>query len=404
MVHTDTDTVPPGSTLGVLGSGQLGRMFCRAAQDLGYRVAVFSEAAASPAGQVADQEFVGRYDSRRDAAEFARLVQAATYEFENIPAAAVQACLDRGVPVRPGLTVLQTAQDRIREKTHLQRHGFPVSPFVPLIASAPIPQAAAALSYPCLLKTARFGYDGKGQAQVAAVEDLAAAWETLGRVNAILECRVAFTHEVSVLMARSPRGEEAVYPVVLNHHRNHILDISVAPAPIPAATAARAQDLTRAVADSLALQGLFCIEFFVLPTGELLINEIAPRTHNTGHWTLEGCTTSQFAQQTRALCNLPLGSTDMTGYAAMANLLGDLWPDGGDLDTTLIEWDPDTVLHLYGKHSARPERKMGHLTTIAATPQAAVARLDAVRRQLSGWPVSDAFLQALSPTAAQYTP
>lgn len=385
----------PGACIGILGSGQLGRMFCHAARELGYRTAVFSEEAGSPAGQVADREYVGRFESPEDMGDFADGVQVVTYEFENIPVAALRVCLDHGVQVRPGPNALHTIQSRIREKTHLQRHGVPVSPFVALYADEP-PLAAPNLPFPCLLKTARFGYDGKGQVRVASPDELPRAWQALGGQDAVLESVVDFAHELSVVMARSPSGDEAVYPVVLNHHRNLILDISVAPAPIPAATARRAQDLTREIAGSLDLVGLFCVEYFLLATGELLVNEIAPRTHNSGHWTIEGCETSQFAQQVRAVCGLPLGSVATRGGSAMANLLGELWPEHGDLPTGHTAWGLDAFLHLYGKGEAKPGRKMGHVTATAMSARAAAQRVDGVRQALGGWPVAPEFLAAVN--------
>ena len=385
----------PGACIGILGSGQLGRMLCQAARELGYRTAVFSEEAGSPAGQVADQEFVGRFESAEDMGDFAREVQVVTYEFENIPVAALQVCLDHGVQVRPSPEALHTIQSRIREKTHLQQHGVPVSPFVVLQANEPLP-ALLNLPFPCLLKTARFGYDGKGQVHVTSPAGLRRAWQELGGVDAVLESAVDFAHELSVVMARSPSGDEAVYPVILNHHRNLILDISAAPAPIPAATAQRAQDLTRQIAGSLDLVGLFCVEYFLLATGELMVNEIAPRTHNSGHWTIEGCETSQFAQQVRAICGLQLGSVAMQGGSAMANLLGELWQKYGDLPTGHAEWGLDAFLHLYGKEEAKPKRKMGHVTATATSARIAAQRVDGVRQALGGWPAAQEFLEAVS--------
>jgi len=266
---------------------------------------------------------------------------------------------------------------------------------VALRAGASLPTAPD-LPFPCLLKTARFGYDGKGQVHVASPDELPRAWHELGGQDAILESVVDFTHELSVVMARSSSGADAIYPVVLNHHRNLILDISVAPAPIPDARARRALELTREIAGSFDLEGLFCVEYFLLATGELMVNEIAPRTHNSGHWTIEGCATSQFAQQVRAVCGLPLASVAMRGGSAMANLLGDLWPDGGDLPTRQVAWGDDAFLHLYGKGEAKPGRKMGHVTATAMSARAAAQRVDGVRRALGGWSAAPAFLAVLN--------
>lgn len=386
--------LPPGSWIGVLGSGQLGRMLCRAARELGYLTAVFSEEAGSPAGQVADRECVGRFDATADMAEFADGVQVVTYEFENIPVTALQVCLERGVPVRPGPDALHTVQSRIREKSHLRQIGVPVSPFAILREGEPLPDTSD-LPFPCLLKTARFGYDGKGQAHVASACELADAWQRLEGQDAVLESVVEFTHEVSVIMARALSGEEAVFPVVLNHHRNLILDVSVAPAPIPAVCALRARELTRRIAESLDLVGLFCVEYFLIASKELLVNEIAPRTHNSGHWTIEGCETSQFEQQVRAVCGLPLGPVTMRGGSAMANLLGDIWPEGEELPTDQAEWGRDSFLHLYGKGNPRPGRKMGHVTATAMTTQAAAQRAEEARQALGGWPAASEFLEIL---------
>ena len=395
-----SDVVLPGSTIGILGSGQLGRMLALAARKLGYRTAVFSEEADSPAGQVVDRIHRGQYDDPAAVAAFARDVDVITYEFENIPLDTVMTCLDLGVPVRPGPEALRTAQDRIQEKSRLRQHGLPTSPFVVLRAHVPIDPAVSRLSYPCLLKTARFGYDGKGQQRVDTPAALPRAWRDLQGQDAILESVVPFRQEVSVLVARSPRGEQAVYPVVLNDHRNLILDVSLAPAPITAATAAQAQALALEVVALLDVEGLVCVEFFVLASGALLINEIAPRTHNSGHWTIEGCYTSQFTQQARAVCNLPLAPVTMQGYAAMANLMGDFWPPADASDDPVpgnpampaTEGETHAFLHAYGKQTARPGRKMGHVTVRANTALAALQRVDSARQQLTGWPVSPALM------------
>lgn len=387
------DVVLPGATIGILGSGQLGRMLALAARDLGYRTAVFSKEPDSPTGQVADLTHRGQYDDLAAVTAFARQVDVITYEFENIPLDTVRTCLDLGVPVRPGPEALRTAQDRVQEKTCLRQHGLPTSPFVALKAQTPIDPAVIRLSYPCLLKTARFGYDGKGQQRVATPEALPQAWRELQEQDAILESVVAFQQEVSVLVARSPRGEQAVYPVVLNDHRNLILDVSLAPAPVASTTAAQAQALALEVVDILEVEGLVCVEFFVLEQGDLLINEIAPRTHNSGHWTIEGCYTSQFAQQVRAVCNLSLEPVTMQGYAAMANLMGDFWPPADAMTSSITE--TDTFLHAYGKQTARPGRKMGHVTARADTPLAALQRVDRVRQRQAGWPISPELMTML---------
>ncbi|MGB3683338.1 MAG: 5-(carboxyamino)imidazole ribonucleotide synthase [Rubrobacteraceae bacterium] len=358
----------PGATVGVLGSGQLGRMLALVARRMGYRVHVFSPDSDSPTGQVADREWSAAYDDLDAVGEFARGVDVVTLEFENIPAATVEE-VSGVVPVRPGLKALHTAQNRLREKTFLREAGFPVATFREVPERAALDGALREVGVPAVLKTAGFGYDGKGQSKIEAPEDVDEAWDALGG-EAILETWVDFEKEVSVVAARGLDGSFAHYGVVENTHDRHILDVTVAPADVSPEVEREAVDITRGIFEELEVVGTACVEFFVTTQGKLLVNEIAPRPHNSGHWTIEGAVASQFEQQLRAVCGMPLGSTERVRPAAMANLLGDLWSNG-EPDWLKVCSMPDVKLHLYGKGEARPGRKMGHVTALADTPEAA---------------------------------
>lgn len=371
----------PGSRLGVFGGGQLGRMFAHAAQRLGYHVVVFTPESDSPAGQVAQETVQADYEDPKAVRRFAEMVDLITLEFENIDTDAV-ARAEEIVSVRPGLEVLKIAQHRIREKSTLQQAGFPVTPFHELRCSDDIAVAASKLGFPMVFKTAQWGYDGKGQRKVSTMAEAVAAFELLGPSSVIAEQRIDFAAEVSLIVARSPRGEVAVYPLFYNEHANHILDVTMCPAPEAwIDVAAEAEKIGRGVAESLDVIGLLTIEFFVDQKGQLMINELAPRPHNSGHLTMEACPTSQFEQQVRAICNLPLGDTSLIRPAAMANLLGDVWNQGQPAFALALA-DPQAYLHLYGKQDARMGRKMGHLTCLDASSQAAAVKVRALRDQL----------------------
>ena len=360
--------VLPGATVGVLGSGQLGRMLALAARRMGYRVHVYSPDSDSPTGQVADREWSAAYDDLDTAGEFARSVDVVTLEFENIPAATVEEVSD-AVPVRPGMKALHTAQNRLREKTFLRNGGFPVAPFREVSVRETLDAALREVGVPAVLKTAGFGYDGKGQTKLTGAEDLDDAWEALGG-EAVLESWVEFEKEVSVVAARGLDGSFVHYGVVENTHDRHILDVTVAPANVSPEVEREAVEIARDIFEELEVVGTACVEFFMTTEGKLLVNEIAPRPHNSGHWTIEGAVTSQFEQQLRAVCGLPLGSTERIRPAAMANLLGDAWANG-EPDWARVCSLPGVKLHLYGKKEARPGRKMGHVTALADTPEAA---------------------------------
>jgi 5-(carboxyamino)imidazole ribonucleotide synthase len=372
--------VLPGATVGVLGSGQLGRMFAIAARRMGYRVHTFSPDADTPTGQVADLEVIAPYDDLDAVRRFSSGVSVVTFEFENVPAPTAEAAAECG-PVRPRGEVLHTTQHRIREKTFLTKAGLPLTPFRTVRNADDLERAVAELGCPSILKTADFGYDGKGQVRVTSPEQATSAWSSLGSVPAVLEAFISFDCEVSVVAARGFDGAYADWGVIENRHSNHILDISIAPASVPDAVAREARALTRAVLEALDVVGVLCVEFFVGPAGRLLINELAPRPHNSGHLTFDASVTSQFEQQLRAVCGLPLGSTELLRPAAMANLLGDIWKQQEPNWLAALA-HPDVKLHLYGKLAPRPGRKMGHLTALAPDSGCALERVAAARDAL----------------------
>ncbi|CAN5905016.1 5-(carboxyamino)imidazole ribonucleotide synthase [soil metagenome] len=371
-----SEPVLPGATVGVLGSGQLGRMLALAARRMGYRINVLSPDSDSPTGQVADREWSAAYDDLDAVGEFARSVSVVTLEFENIPVATVEA-VSSVVPVRPGWKALHTAQNRLREKTFLRDAGFPVAPFREVPGRAALDEALREIGVPAVLKTAGFGYDGKGQSKISTLEDADDAWDALGG-EAILESWVDFDKEVSVVAARGLDGSFVHYGVVENTHDRHILDVTVAPADVSPKIERVAVEIARGVFEELEIVGTACVEFFLTSKGKVLANEIAPRPHNSGHWTIEGAVTSQFEQQLRAVCGLPLGSTERARPAATANLLGDLW-ENGEPDWEAVCSLSEVKLHLYGKAEARPGRKMGHLTALADTAEAAGGRVQQAR-------------------------
>ncbi len=371
----------PGSTIGVLGSGQLGRMFAIAARRMGYRVHTFSPDEDTPTGQIADEEIIASYDDLDAVRNFARNVSVVTFEFENVSSAAVEAASEFA-PVRPGGHVLHTAQHRLREKTFLANNGFPVAPFKRINSLGDLLGALNEIGCPAVLKTAGFGYDGKGQSKITAPEQAQDALNALGNQEAVLEAFIKFEREVSVVAARSIDGAFVHYGAVANEHRNHILDITVAPAPIPPAVNQEAVEIARGVLETLDVVGVMCVEFFLTSDGKLLINETAPRPHNSGHFSFDACVTSQFEQQLRAVCGLPLGSTELLRPAAMANLLGDLWEHGEPNWAAACAF-PNVKVHLYGKLAPRKGRKMGHLTALAATPDEAARAVRTARTALT---------------------
>lgn len=372
--------IPPGATIGVLGSGQLGRMFAIAARRMGYRVHTLSPDYDSPTGQISDLEVMASYDDLDAVSEFARRVSVVTFEFENVPAATAEAAA-RCAPVRPAGTILHTTQQRIREKAFLQSAGLPTTPYREVHSLEELERAVSELGCPAVLKTAEFGYDGKGQFRIDSAERVTEAWNAIGRKEAVLEAFIDFDREISVVAARGDDGQFVHYGAIENQHSRHILDVSISPARVPDAVDREAVEMAHCVLDKLGVVGVLCVEFFVTRDHKLLINELAPRPHNSGHLTVDACVTSQFEQQLRAVCGLPLGSTAMHRPAAMANLLGDLWTNGEPNWPAACAF-PQVKLHLYGKLEPRPGRKMGHLTALNTDPEEAYRTVLEARQNL----------------------
>jgi 5-(carboxyamino)imidazole ribonucleotide synthase len=345
----------PGATIGILGGGQLGRMTVLAAARLGYRCRIFCPEPDSPASHVAPAE-VAAYDDLDALARFAEAVDLVTFEFENVPDRTASLLAGRR-PTRPAPRVLHLCQERLREKGFLASIGVATTAWQAVESAAALPAAAQALGLPAILKSAQFGYDGKGQVRIEPGADLDAAWRRMGAGRGILEGFVDFEREISVIVARGPDGAMLAYPAVENRHRNHILDVTLVPAAIPPSLAAEAERIGRHIAERIGLVGLIAVEMFVTCDGRLLVNELAPRPHNSGHWSIDACVTSQFEQFVRAICGLPLGAVDPLGEAEMKNLIGDEVHGWRELLA-----DPAAKLHLYGKAEARPGRKMGHVT------------------------------------------
>jgi 5-(carboxyamino)imidazole ribonucleotide synthase len=375
-----TRVIAPGAALGVLGGGQLGRMFAIAARRMGYRVHSFSPDDDSPTGQVADLEVTASYEDLDALRAFARGVEVVTFEFENVPIEAIDA-VEALAPVRPSGVALHTAQQRAREKTFLADRGVPTAPFAPAATLDELWDAVARVGTPAVIKTAAFGYDGKGQHKVATPADVEHIWTAIGHQAAVVEKFISLQAEISIVAARGVNGEVAAFPPFENRHRNHILDLTTVPAAMPAPMAKQAAEITRTILEELQYVGVLCVEFFVSTDGALLVNELAPRPHNSGHLTFDAAVTSQFEQQVRAVCALPLGSPDIPRPAAMANLLGDLWVDGEPNWAAACRFT-DVKLHLYGKNNPRPGRKMGHLTAVGRTVQDAQDRVIAARDAL----------------------
>jgi 5-(carboxyamino)imidazole ribonucleotide synthase len=370
----------PGKTIGILGGGQLGRMFAIAARRMGYRVHAFDPTHDCPTGQVADRETNAAYDDVAAAERFARDVDVVTFEFENVPAETL-AAIERIRPVHPSPFVLDTCRHRLREKDFLSRKGFPVAPYRPVRNADELKRAVAELGTPSILKTADYGYDGKGQVRIEAGTDPTAAWSQMGRPLGVLEGFVRFTKEISVICARTRGGQTRCFTPAENLHTRHILDVTIAPADIPPTVAQQAIDLATGIAHALDVVGLIAVEMFLVGDDQLIVNELAPRPHNSGHFTFDACVTSQFEQQLRAVCDLPLGDPALLQPAAMANLLGDEWADGEPNWPAALA-HPSVKLHLYGKERPKPARKMGHLTATAATTHQARALVLAARAAL----------------------
>lgn len=374
------NVILPNSTIGVLGSGQLGRMFAIAARRMGYRVHTFSPEFDTPTGQVSDFEICAEYEDLDKVREFARGVDVITFEFENVPFATVEAA-EKFAPVRPRGEVLHTTQNRLREKTFLADDGFPVARFRHVKTIEELKIAVSEISLPAILKTAGFGYDGKGQAKIKTAAEVETAFAAIGGQEAVLEQFVDFEKEVSVVAARDLTGNFTSWGVIENSHERHILDVSFAPALVSEKVRREAIEIARRILEKLEVVGVLCVEFFLTKDEKLLVNELAPRPHNSGHLTFDACITSQFEQQLRAACSLPLGSTEFLKPAAMANLLGDLWETGEPNWKNALRY-PNLKLHLYGKAEARAGRKMGHLTALADSADEAVKIVREAREKL----------------------
>ncbi len=348
--------IPPASTIGILGGGQLGRMLAIAAAKLGYHAHIYCPEKDCPAAEVAKFTTVAAYDDRTALKAFAKSVDVITYEFENIPVAALGAIAGK---IKPDISILELCQHRVLEKQAVNRLGIATAPFVPVHSKKELLAAAKSLGLPAVLKTARMGYDGKGQTTLKSLSMIETAWKGINAAEAILESFITFRMEISVIVARDAKGTMACYCPVQNIHKNHILSETIAPASISPSLAKKAEKIARAIAEGLSLVGIMAVEMFVTQDDKLLVNELAPRPHNSGHWTIDACVTSQFEQTIRAVCGLPLGSTRRLCNARMINLIGD----------DIKDWQrytamPNAKLHLYGKKESRAGRKMGHVTFI----------------------------------------
>jgi 5-(carboxyamino)imidazole ribonucleotide synthase len=377
--------IGPGKAIGILGGGQLGRMLAHAAQDLGYRTHVYEQFTPSPAGSVADSETVAPFDDAAELEAFAGSVDVVTYEFENIPAGPLEA-IETLVGLHPAPDVLRICQDRWREKAWLKENGFPHARYVEAL-DGDISPAAAQVGLPCVVKTADFGYDGKGQMKIANGDDLARAAAIFRGRRCVVEQWVTFEREISVICARNEAGETRPFPASENIHCNHILDVSIVPARIEPEVEARAREMAVRVADKLGVVGLVAVEMFLAPGGALIVNELAPRPHNSGHWSIDACETSQFGQHVRAICGLPLGPTGVRAPVVMVNILGDAWKgqdgtEGDEPDWSAILSEPRARLHLYGKPEPRPGRKMGHFTVQGAEIEETLALALALKARL----------------------
>ncbi|MEY3529601.1 MAG: hypothetical protein RLZ70_669 [Verrucomicrobiota bacterium] len=372
----------PGGTIGILGGGQLGRMSAIAARRMGYKVKTFDPSAQACAAAIADDHTAAEWNDTAALTRFAQGCGRITLEFENIPPATVE-FVAQSIPSHPSANVLAICQNRRREKEFLRASGIPCANFAVVSSLAELQAAVRTIGFPCVLKTADFGYDGKGQVKLpTAAADLAAAWNKIGGGVGVLEAWVPFQLEISVLVARTVDGRTAVYDAAENLHRNHILHLSLSPARISAATATEARTLALGIAEQIGLVGLLAVEMFV-QDGRIVVNELAPRPHNSGHQTFDANETSQFEQHIRAVCGLPLGGTKPLQPSVMLNLLGDLWKNGQAPDWTQVLADPSAKLHLYDKGTAAPGRKMGHVTVTAPTLAEALRRAEGLFATLS---------------------
>jgi 5-(carboxyamino)imidazole ribonucleotide synthase len=370
---------PPHCVVGVIGGGQLGRMIALAARRMGIRTVIWTGGLEAPAVEVADEVIDLPFDDAAALKDFCSRVTVSTVEFENIPLETLEA-VARCTGLHPSPRAISISQNREREKNFLREHGIPHTWFAVISNAGDLAAAMAELNGPGVLKTADFGYDGKGQRKLEGHEDPAEVWAAFEAPRAVLEAWVPFEKELSIMIARGADGSMVTYDPAENRHRHHILDVSIVPARVSPAVALEAAAIARRVAEALDYRGILGVEFFLKPDGSLLVNELAPRPHNSGHHTLDACATSQFTQQLRAVIGLPLGSTRLLSPVVMLNLLGDMWPE----ETTPPDWlplfeDGEISLHLYGKRHARGRRKMGHANILGATAEDALARAEALK-------------------------
>jgi len=370
----------PGSTIGMLGGGQLGRMFTMAARSMGYEVIVLDPDPDSPAGKLATDHICADYTDQTALNYMAKTCNVVTTEFENVPATTLEA-LATSCPVRPGAKAVMITQDRIHEKSFLRDNGFPTAPFVIVKTESDLASGLQTVPTPAILKVSRFGYDGKGQYSIDSANDLSAAWQDLKGNECVLEQRVSLDQEVSVVLARGIDGQTITYPVAENVHQGGILDVSMVPARIDNSVANQVVSMATQIASALDYVGVMAVEFFI-SRGKLLVNEIAPRPHNSGHYTLDATVTSQFEQQVRAVCGLSLGDTRLLSPVVMVNLLGDLWHDGKPPAWNVLLSHSNAKLHLYGKREARLGRKMGHYNILATELESALDLATDIKRQL----------------------
>ncbi len=371
----------PGSTLGMLGGGQLGRMFTIAARTMGYEVVVLDPDKESPAGKLATTHICADYSDQAALDQIAKSCDAVTTEFENVPASTLEA-LAKTMPVRPGAKAVTIAQDRIQEKNFLKNNGFFTAPFAVIHSIEDLKKNIGKIGLPAILKVSRFGYDGKGQFAINAETDIEKAWQTLQGEACVLEQRMPLDIEVSVVLARGIEGEMVTYPLAENLHESGILDVSVVPARLASDTEEKVIVMAKQIAAALDYVGIMAVEFFI-SNGKILVNEIAPRPHNSGHYTLDACVTDQFEQQVRAVCGLPLGDTTLLSPVVMVNMLGDIWHNGENPKWEKLLNHPNVKLHLYGKREARPGRKMGHFNVLSANIDDALALAKDLKQQLS---------------------
>ncbi|MBN9683847.1 MULTISPECIES: 5-(carboxyamino)imidazole ribonucleotide synthase [unclassified Corallococcus] len=373
--------VLPGGTLGILGGGQLGRMMALAARTLGYQVQALDPDSACPSRSVVDRCLTASFTDTAAAEDLARQCDVVTLEIEKVSLATLNA-VSRHAPMRPGASVLEVVQHRGRQKAWLAKGGFPLGPWREANSEAELSQAITALGGKCFIKSSEGGYDGRGQSEVKSASEAGVAWKELGERSVVVEAALDLKAELSVLVARGPDGQLAVYPPAFNHHEERILAWSLLPGPLPPAVLTQASQVARDITAGLKVEGLLVVEMFLLGDGSLLVNEVAPRPHNSFHSTEVACLTSQFEQAVRAVCNLPLGSVEVVRPAAIVNLLGDLWlQEGGPRFAQALAL-PGVRLHLYGKRDARKGRKMGHLSAVGSTPEDALQRVKAAARAL----------------------